>query len=601
MADEKGVQLPIKSSFDPKGTDDAAKGLNKTEDAAKGLEGSAEKTTEALKGMAEAMGLLLGAAEVIAFLKESTEEFYENERAIRGVGVAANAYGADVVKVKKAVEEWAEAMSRLSGISDNELMRAVGEQYMLTGSLKQAYSRVSLAMDYATATGVKFAQGMDVVSAAVLGKTRSLVGVVPGITRQTEATEASAKAIAFLEGKIRGATTAIHDNALAADQAKARWEMFKESIGGVVAPAITAVRDGLVMAKDAVILMGKELVEWFSTMGQSVAAFASFVKNVFTGSGSLTSEWKKYKDETAKIDAEHAIRSQKIQDDAVKHYLGGLSEEVEAHKKAGEQKIKSELEVADKTLKVTNTLALQIEQTWKSHALKYVQNQQLMAAEGKKLADQGMLNVAKMTAIEEEAHKKRLEMAKEYQATKRALAKQELAMQMELANASIALLSGVFGESKELAIAQAIINTYQGATQALAQGGIYGAVLAAVVIAAGLAQVAKIESTEPATNGMSTQGSGFDDPSNDQAARQGGRRWAGDMIREFTSGVSQGWAEGMRGGASTVNNVDNSRRTTINASIQDPSNIESVKKLIRTIKMVDSNVLGQTTIAARTR
>jgi hypothetical protein len=54
-------------------------------------------------------------------------------------------------------------------------------------------------------------------------------------------------------------------------------------------------------------------------------------------------------------------------------------------------------------------------------------------------------------------------------------------------------------------------------------------------------------------------------------------------------------------GSSVTNNVDNSRRTIINTSIQDPSNIESVKKFIRTMKMVDSNVLGQTTIATRTK
>ena len=43
-----------------------------------------------------------------------------------------------------------------------------------------------------------------------------------------------------------------------------------------------------------------------------------------------------------------------------------------------------------------------------------------------------------------------------------------------------------------VSIAEAIINTYTGATKALAQGGILGPVMAAVVIAQGLAQVATI-------------------------------------------------------------------------------------------------------------
>ncbi len=58
------------------------------------------------------------------------------------------------------------------------------------------------------------------------------------------------------------------------------------------------------------------------------------------------------------------------------------------------------------------------------------------------------------------------------------------------------------------AITQAVINTYEGATKALAQGGIYGAAMAASVVAAGMAQVAQISSqkTAFATGGSFTVG-----------------------------------------------------------------------------------------------
>lgn len=49
---------------------------------------------------------------------------------------------------------------------------------------------------------------------------------------------------------------------------------------------------------------------------------------------------------------------------------------------------------------------------------------------------------------------------------------------------------------KAAAITQAIINTYEGATKALAQGGIYGSVMAAAVVAAGLANVAQIRNQQ---------------------------------------------------------------------------------------------------------
>lgn len=58
-----------------------------------------------------------------------------------------------------------------------------------------------------------------------------------------------------------------------------------------------------------------------------------------------------------------------------------------------------------------------------------------------------------------------------------------------------------FAVHKAFSIAQGIINTYEGATKALAQGGFFGIAMAATVIAAGLAQVAMIASQQPSTSG----------------------------------------------------------------------------------------------------
>lgn len=79
------------------------------------------------------------------------------------------------------------------------------------------------------------------------------------------------------------------------------------------------------------------------------------------------------------------------------------------------------------------------------------------------------------------------------------------------ANARVALAGDVAGQlstllgeesaaGKAAAVAQATINTYQGATKALAQGGILGVAQAAIVIAAGMKQVMSITKTkEPDT------------------------------------------------------------------------------------------------------
>ena len=53
-----------------------------------------------------------------------------------------------------------------------------------------------------------------------------------------------------------------------------------------------------------------------------------------------------------------------------------------------------------------------------------------------------------------------------------------------------------FELNKAVAIGEAIINTYQGATKALAQGGIFGPLLAGAIVASGLAQVAIIRNQQ---------------------------------------------------------------------------------------------------------
>lgn len=84
---------------------------------------------------------------------------------------------------------------------------------------------------------------------------------------------------------------------------------------------------------------------------------------------------------------------------------------------------------------------------------------------------------------------------------------------------SLGQIANLLGENskfgKALAVSQAIIDTYVGANKALAQGGIFGAVAAAGVIATGIANVRTIVSTqEPATPSFASGSAGsFNVPS----------------------------------------------------------------------------------------
>ena len=80
------------------------------------------------------------------------------------------------------------------------------------------------------------------------------------------------------------------------------------------------------------------------------------------------------------------------------------------------------------------------------------------------------------------------------------LAQDKFDVQVQLALQSLAIIGGLVDQNsvagKAIAVTQAIINTYQGASKAIAQGGIFGPVAGAAVIAAGLVSVKKIISTK---------------------------------------------------------------------------------------------------------
>lgn len=83
-----------------------------------------------------------------------------------------------------------------------------------------------------------------------------------------------------------------------------------------------------------------------------------------------------------------------------------------------------------------------------------------------------------------------------YEDQQRKLAAARLNAELSMAGETAGQLSSLLGEEsaagKAFAIAQATINTYLGASKAIAQGGIWGVAQAAIVIAAGLKQVASI-------------------------------------------------------------------------------------------------------------
>ena len=127
-----------------------------------------------------------------------------------------------------------------------------------------------------------------------------------------------------------------------------------------------------------------------------------------------------------------------------------------------------------------------------------------VAAEQKRIADEQFENTTKLFKKGTIEYKNALEEQKAatetYANINEEIKKKEEEAKVQIVTDALGGLSQLLGQEsaagKAVAIAQSIINTYVGATKALGQGGIFGPIAAAGVIAAGLANVKKIVATK---------------------------------------------------------------------------------------------------------
>lgn len=162
-----------------------------------------------------------------------------------------------------------------------------------------------------------------------------------------------------------------------------------------------------------------------------------------------------------------------------------------------------------------------------------------------------------------------------------------------LANLQDSSIKEIALMGKAAAIAQAIINTYQGATKALAEGGLYGIATAAVVVANGMANVAKIrsQSTGYSEGGYTGAGGKYQPAgivhkgevvwSQEDVARAGGVS-AVESMRKGIGGYADG---GIVTYPSVVPTVNNNNTTVNNTSAQPVQNT-------KIINVLDPNVVG---------
>ena len=164
----------------------------------------------------------------------------------------------------------------------------------------------------------------------------------------------------------------------------------------------------------------------------------------------------------------------------------------------------------DEALKAENDARQKIlEATLGAQDLELLKTQEKYAALIAEAEKYGIDTTALVTAQAEEINK----INKKYDDEDSARKKQKAADDKAVQEATLGAIAGTLGSlsqlagkeaasGKALSAAQAVINTYTGATKALAQGGVAGPIAAAGVIATGLASIRQIYATKiPASTG----------------------------------------------------------------------------------------------------
>jgi hypothetical protein len=218
--------------------------------------------------------------------------------------------------------------------------------------------------------------------------------------------------------------------------------------------------------------------------------------------------------ETKKLN-EALEKRQKLEEDAAKIVgqatgqgkVALIEDELKTLQKAKEQKIGIEEETNKAILEKQNELhAAQREARQMEIESLLERNEQLREIDAAKFETEIEQNAARaeeLSAIEEGMEQRKIESKGRLAQANEFFASQEMmTVQDGLTNLTALMQTKnkeLFAIGKAAALANAVINTAQGVTKALAQGGILGPALAATVVAAGAVQIAAISAQKLAT------------------------------------------------------------------------------------------------------
>ena len=438
-----------------------------------------EKTIKLQADFEEALKKLDKLNEKVEDLGKTTKKTEQStgklESGFKGVGLALKAMGVGLAL--EAFNKLSEALTRNEVIADGleTAFNSIGVAFKLvTDALVKTYNAVAESSGNFDALGQVLTNLLNI---AITPLKLAFQGIKLGIQSAMLAWEQSflggkgkdIERIAELRAEIDSTKQAIQDTAQVAwDSGKVVVKNFGEAVGEVVNIANTATEEFGKVFEDVtvqgIIEQGKAITETRKNYGLLELQQQRLIEQ---------------------YDREAELLRQQRDDVTL-----SIEQRIEANRQLGETL--KEQNIAEQEAIDNQISALQQRIALEGQSVEL--SNEIFALETEKLAVQ-----AKVAGFESEQLINENALLEEQKNLKNTLNQQELD-KVKIVTTSMGQIADAIGKDtkagKALAIAQALINTHQAFTKALAQGGIFGAIAGAGILATGMAQVRAIRNTD---------------------------------------------------------------------------------------------------------
>jgi hypothetical protein len=138
--------------------------------------GDTSKSVSALdkgvKRLGKSLVAVFGAQQLLKFAKNASKAFIEDEKAANRLALAVKNLGLEFETPR--IERYISDLSRMSGVTDDQLRPAMQRLLQTTGSVTKAQELLTQATDIAAGSGVDYETVVNDLSMAYVGQTRGL-------------------------------------------------------------------------------------------------------------------------------------------------------------------------------------------------------------------------------------------------------------------------------------------------------------------------------------------------------------------------------------------------------------------------------------------